>query len=132
MLTQQIHAKAAALGLAVGVFLNAAPVSAADGAKVFKRCVACHALEKNKTGPKLAGVIGRKCGAIAGYKYGKGYKAACAASGFVIDETFLAEYLANPSKMLSKLVGKKARSKMAFKLRKAEQRDAVIAYLKGK
>ena len=51
-----------------------ASVSSADGAKVFKKCAACHSIAKggaNKIGPALWGVIGRKAGAVPNYKYSK-------------------------------------------------------------
>ena len=48
--------------------------SAAEGEKVFKKCVACHSIAKggaNKIGPALWGVLGRKAGSISNYKYSK-------------------------------------------------------------
>ncbi len=42
------------------------------GEKVFKKCAACHVIEKggaNKIGPALYGVLGRKVAAIDDYKY---------------------------------------------------------------
>ena len=48
--------------------------SAADGAKVFKKCLACHNIEKgkpNKIGPNIFGVLNRKAGSVSGYKYSK-------------------------------------------------------------
>ena len=44
----------------------------AHGEKVFKKCSACHVIEKggaNKIGPALYGVLGRKVAAIDDYKY---------------------------------------------------------------
>ena len=44
-----------------------ASTNAAEGAKVFKKCAACHSISKggaNKIGPALWGVIGRKAGSI--------------------------------------------------------------------
>ena len=51
-----------------------ASTSATDGAKVFKKCVACHSIAEgggNKIGPALWGVIGREVGSISDYKYSK-------------------------------------------------------------
>ena len=51
-----------------------ASVSAGDGEKVFKKCAACHSIAKggkNKIGPALWGVLGRKTGSIPNYKYSK-------------------------------------------------------------
>ena len=44
------------------------------GAKVFKKCAACHSVNKdgkNKIGPKLHNVVGRATGATSDYKYSK-------------------------------------------------------------
>jgi len=51
-----------------------ASTNAADGAKVFKKCAACHSIAEggaNKIGPALWGVIGRKAGSVPNYKYSK-------------------------------------------------------------
>ena len=51
-----------------------ASTSASDGAKVFKKCAACHSIAQgggNKIGPALWGVLGRKSGAVPEYKYSK-------------------------------------------------------------
>tara|TARA_Y100000590_G_scaffold114288_1_gene130217 strand:+ start:5005 stop:5523 length:519 start_codon:yes stop_codon:yes gene_type:complete len=51
-----------------------ASTSASDGAKVFKKCAACHSINKggsNKIGPALWGVLGRQAGSVADYKYSK-------------------------------------------------------------
>ena len=51
-----------------------ASTSAADGAKVFKKCAACHSIAQggaNKIGPALWNVLGRKAGSVPGYKYSK-------------------------------------------------------------
>ena len=51
-----------------------ASVSAAEGAKVFKKCAACHSINEggsNKIGPALWGVLGRSVGSVPDYKYSK-------------------------------------------------------------
>ena len=51
-----------------------ASTSAAEGAKVFKQCAACHSIAeggKNKIGPALWGVLGRQAGSLPDYKYSK-------------------------------------------------------------
>lgn len=47
---------------------------AARGKDVFKKCMACHAIEAGKTiiGPSLAGIAGRPIASIAGFKYSEG------------------------------------------------------------
>ena len=51
-----------------------ASVSASEGAKIFKKCSACHSISQggaNKIGPALWGVLGRKAGSVSDYKYSK-------------------------------------------------------------
>jgi len=51
-----------------------ASANVADGKKIFKKCAACHSIAKdggNKIGPALWGVLGRKAGSVADYKYSK-------------------------------------------------------------
>jgi cytochrome c len=95
---------------------------AAKGEKVYKKCKACHALEagKKKVGPSLAGIFGRKAGAVEGFKYSK----AMAESGIVWDEKTMDSFLANPK-------GTVPKSRMAFPgLKKEADRADRIAYLK--
>ena len=109
-----------------GSVLLAAPVVAGDaakGEKVFRRCKACHYIdkEKNKTGPHLVDIIGRAAGAVEGYKYSE----AMAASGLVWDEATMAGFLVKPKHYLNG-------TKMAFVgLRKESDIADVIAYLKA-
>ena len=45
-----------------------------SGEKIFKKCAACHSINKggkNKIGPALYNVVGRKVGSVADYKYSK-------------------------------------------------------------
>ena len=46
----------------------------AAGKKVFKKCAACHSINKdgaNKIGPTLYNVVGRQVGGVSNYKYSK-------------------------------------------------------------
>jgi cytochrome c len=113
------------LVLIFSLTLFRAPALAEDvakGEKVFKRCKACHYAdkEKNKTGPYLVDVIGRKAGSIDGYKYSKAMRE----SQLVWDEATLTAYLKVPKKFLKG-------TKMAFAgLKKEADIKNVIAYLK--
>ena len=44
---------------------------AAKGEKVFRKCKACHVADaqKNRVGPYLLGVVGRKAASVEGYHY---------------------------------------------------------------
>lgn len=72
-----------------------------NGAKIFKRCAACHFIEKdkNKIGPSLYGLVGRKAATIASYNYSPAMKAAGAA-GLVWTEEKLRSYLHDPHNMV--------------------------------
>lgn len=56
---------------AAGIEAKLASADLAKGKKVFNKCKACHSIEngKNKTGPSLYGVVGRKVDSEPGYKY---------------------------------------------------------------
>ncbi len=111
---------------------NALAADAAKGEKLFKRCVACHTIKaggKNKVGPNLFGIVGRKMGLGKGYKYSKSYVAA-GESGLTWTEDAILEYLADPKAFIKKVTGDpKARTKMVLKLKKEADRQDVISYL---
>jgi cytochrome c len=105
------------------LFAQAMPAgNAANGAKVFAQCKACHVTDKgvNRVGPSLHGIVGRKAGTVAGFNYSTANKN----SGVTWDEKTLFVYLENPRKFMPG-------TKMAFAgLKQPQQRADVIAYLK--
>lgn len=133
-LTKPLSSACLAFGLMVSAGQAFAEGDAANGEKVFKKCSACHMVgegAKNRVGPVLTDVVGRQAGTYADYKYGDSIVAAGEA-GLVWTEEELFAYLADPKKYLrAKLDDKKAKSKMAFKLKKEDDRNDVIAYLKS-
>ena len=109
--------------------LGATLASAQDadnGAEVFKRCRACHDVgenAKNKVGPFLNGIIGRKAGTIEGFNYSDANKKA-GSEGWVWTDEKMLEYLLNPR---ASMPG----NKMAFAgIRDEQDRKDLIAYLK--
>ncbi len=115
--------------IAMSGLLCASVVSAQDaenGAEVFKRCRACHDVgekAKNKVGPILNGIIGRKAGTIEGFNYSDANKKAGAEGWTWTDEKML-EYLLNPRAAMPG-------NKMAFAgIRDEQDRKDLIAYLK--
>lgn len=73
--------------------------TAAMGEQVFKRCVACHTVDKggrNGIGPNLHGIVGAPVAAKPGFSYSGAMKA----KGGVWDEATLDAYLEAPMKAL--------------------------------
>lgn len=90
------------------------------GKELFeKRCSGCHALDKEKEGPRLRGVFGRTSGTVPTFKYSDALKAA----HITWDAAKLDKWLAGPEQFIPD-------SDMAFQLVKADERAEVIAYLK--
>jgi cytochrome c len=119
------RAHLAVLVLAPLTLLALTPVARAQeaGEKIFKTyCAVCHTVEpgKNKIGPSLAGVVGRKAGTAPGYSYSDANKN----SGITWTEEELDKYLTDPRAVVPG-------TKMIFAgLKNADQRKAIIAYLK--
>ncbi|KAI6170463.1 Cytochrome c family protein [Aphelenchoides bicaudatus] len=92
------------------------------GEQVFKRCVACHTIDKggaNGIGPNLHGVVGRAVASHAGFSYSGAMKA----KGGVWDKAALDTYLEAPMKALPG-------TRMAFAgVIDAADRQALILYL---
>ena len=67
----------------------------AAGKSSFNKCLACHAIgenAKNKVGPELNGLEGRKSGTVEGYSYTDANKT----SGLTWDEATFKEYIKDP------------------------------------
>lgn len=67
----------------------------AAGEQSFKKCMACHAVgegAKNKVGPFLNGLSGRKSGTVEGYSYSDANKN----SGITWDEAQFLDYIKDP------------------------------------
>ena len=107
---------------AVNIMALFASTSAAEGAKIFKKCAACHSIAEgggNKIGPALWGVLGRSAGSIPDYKYSK----AMAAHGKNWSFEEMNGFIIKPKDW-------KKGTKMSFAgLKKAKERAAVILYM---
>ncbi|MPY70814.1 MAG: c-type cytochrome [Alphaproteobacteria bacterium] len=113
---------AALLASALLATPHAFAADAAKGKTAFNKCRACHTLEagKNRIGPHLQGIFGRKAGAVEKYAYSSAMKK----SGIVWDEKTLTDYLADPRKSVKG-------TKMAFPgIKKKSELDDLMAYLK--
>jgi len=99
-----------------------ASTNAAEGAKIFKKCAACHSITEggaNKIGPALWGVLGRPAGTVPGYKYSK----AMAAHGKNWSFEEMNGFLIKPKDWIKG-------TKMSFAgLKKAKDRASVILYM---
>ena len=91
------------------------------GKELFeRRCSGCHALDKEKEGPRLRGVYGRTSGTVESFQYSNALKNA----HITWDAASLDKWLADPEKLVPD-------SDMAFQLTRAEERTDIIAYLKA-
>ena len=109
------------LSAAVMMVMPAVAGDAALGQKVFNKCKACHEASdvKNKVGPGLKGLFGRKAGSVEGYAYSEAMKN----SGITWDEDTLKAYLADPKAIVPG-------GKMSFAgLKKEEELENIIEYL---
>ncbi|CAN1518930.1 cytochrome c family protein [Limnohabitans sp. B9-3] len=114
------------LGLLIVALTIATSSQAADlksGVKLFNsECSECHTMKegKNKKGPSIYGVLGRKAATISDYDY----STAIRTSNILWTEDKLDEYIANPAKVLPG-------GKMKYEgLRDAGKREDIIKYLK--
>ena len=86
----------------------------------LSRCMSCHAVACNKTGPKLQGLFGRPAGTLADFP---NFTDALKASGIVWDAAKLDQFLADPPKMVP------GTWMWVGKVEDARERRALIAYL---
>jgi len=118
-----------AVGLPFALFavalLASAAAWAADGdpargEAVYQRCLACHALEHNRVGPRHCGLFGRRSGSLPGYAY----SAAMKKYGVVWNEETLDRFVENPLKTVPG-------TRMGYAgIKDAGERADLIAYLK--
>ncbi|MGD1868285.1 MAG: c-type cytochrome [Neomegalonema sp.] len=94
------------------------------GKKVYRKCKACHVIdkEKNRVGQHQDGIIGRPAAAIEGFKYSDAMIAK-GEEGLVWNVETLSAYLANPKGYIEG-------TKMAFAgLKKEDDIANVITYM---
>jgi len=91
------------------------------GKLVFaKRCSGCHAIDTDKEGPRLRGVIGRQAGTVAGFQYSDALRN----SGIVWNEERVGKWLENTQAVVKD-------NDMEFHVPNPDERAAVISYLKS-
>src|ERR1700676_4681453 len=84
-----------------------------------KRCGGCHALDRDKEGPRLGGVYGRAAASIASFQY----SAALKNSKLTWTDETLNKWLTVPDKLVPD-------TDMAFHVESSEERRGIISYLK--
>jgi cytochrome c2 len=100
-------------------FLPGAPPDPVHGKTLFgERCSACHALDSNKFGPMLGGIVGRRAGSSAGYPYSSALRSA----NFTWSNANLDQWLTDPQKFVPGV-------KMPVRVIEATSRRDIIAYL---
>lgn len=121
--TPEAVPEAAAAPVDMAALIASADVKVGEG--LTKACKACHAFEKdgkNKIGPALFGVFGRKIGTHEGFKYSADFAAKSSESW---DEKNLSALLEKPKDFAKG-------TKMAFPgYKEPEKRAAVIKYLQS-
>ena len=82
--------------VALAALVASAPATAAGDAKageaIYSRCLACHALEYDRTGPRHCGLVGRRAGSVKDFPYSDAMKR----SSIVWSAATLDRFLANP------------------------------------
>ncbi len=121
-------------------FAQEASGDAAAGEEQFNRqCVACHVVVNEagetlagrnaRTGPNLYGIAGRTPGTVEGFEYSE-YMVEYGATGVVWEEENFVAYVQDPTDFLrTALDNRRARGKMAFQVRDAQQAADIYAYL---
>jgi cytochrome c len=96
------------------------PADLQRGAAIYERCVACHAFEYDRTGPRHCGLFGRRAGTVPGFQY----SAAMRESNIVWNEKTLDVFLKSP---MTAVPG----TSMGYAgIANAGEREALIAYMK--
>jgi cytochrome c len=107
------------IAAATFVALLAAQTSAESGKQLFdKRCGGCHALDRDKEGPRLGGVFGRRAGSVASFEYSSSLKT----SNVTWNADTLDKWLTNTESLVPN-------NEMTFRVAKADERRAIIEFL---
>ena len=93
----------------------------AHGERLYqRRCSSCHSLDRDRIGPHHRDVYGREAGTVEGFRYSPALRDL----DLVWDDATLDAWLENPASLAPG-------NAMGFRVSKAEERRALIAYLKS-
>ena len=108
------------VAVAVAVAMLAAAATPNSGKELFaKRCGGCHSPDRDKEGPRLAGVYGRRAASVKSFEYSQ----ALSKSGVVWTADNLDKWLAGSEDMVPG-------TEMTYRVDSAEERREIIEYLK--
>ena len=116
-------ARALALAALASAFSlgHAAAPDAKRGEEIYSRCLACHALAYDRTGPRHCGLFGRRAGSVPGFAYSDAMKR----SGIVWSKKTLDRFIADPLKTVPGTA-------MGYAgVKDAKERADLIAYLEA-
>jgi cytochrome c len=108
-----------AVGIAIAALLGQAQTPKSGKDLFESRCAGCHALDRDKEGPRLAGVYGRAAGSVAGFQY----SGALSKSKLTWNEETLDKWLADPDKLVPD-------NDMGFHVENPEERRSIVQFLK--
>ena len=124
MKTTAFGGASVALALCVNFAASGAEGSDQRGEDLFReRCIVCHAIGCNRTGPKLGGVVGRKAGSVPDFA---GYSDGLKNAQWTWTEEMLNRWIADPTKLVpgTRMTG-------AFRaVDNAEDRQLLIQFVK--
>ena len=123
-----IGRSALALRLLCLLLVSAAPAradgDAARGEKIYERCIACHSIDRDRTGPNHKDLLGPRVGSVPGFAYSSAMKNA-GASGMAWDEATLEKFLEDPTKFIPG-------TRMGYAgIKNPQERADLVAYLKN-
>jgi cytochrome c len=124
------RSKSRAAGAAAGAFavlfagltllgVGRAQAPASEKELFDKRCGGCHALDRDKEGPQLHGVYGRKAASVESFRYSDALKQ----SKIVWTDETLERWLTDTEELVPN-------NDMTFHVEKPDERRAIIAYLR--
>lgn len=110
-----------AAGIAPAIAKDAAaPATIKAGEAVYARCMACHALTYDRTGPRHCGLFGRRAGSVPGFAYSE----AMTRSDIIWSAKTLDRFLKDPIKAIPG-------TSMGYAgVKDDKERAALIAYLR--